>query len=192
MIEIQAEWDKKELELLLNRINSVVKEVRYQIQGPGELPRQLSIKYAEEVRGYIIKQEFAGTYKAYNKDYAAWKAEHGKESGFWQLMGKLFTSIKGGFRVADGFYGGIPYGSMGAAGTNWSGLGPAKPIVMYGRVMEEGMPVSIRGSGVHPKRSLFEPAFRKFVYSRSKVESGVAWRLADNTLMKIADRWEGK
>jgi len=189
MIEIDAQYDKKELQNILDKIKAVDKEVRYQIAGPGELPRQLSIKYAEEVRISLTRQEFVGKYKAYNAKYAEWKAEHGKGGGFWQLMGDLLMSIRGGFRVADGFYGGIPFGSRDSGGKNWTGSGPSKSIVMYTNVMEEGIPKSIRGSGVHSKRPLFEPSFRKFVFSASRGNSGLAWRLADNAMMKFADGW---
>lgn len=191
MIEVSAEFDKQELQQFFNKVNAVDKEVRYQIV-KGELPRKLSIKYSEAVKENLINQTFASTYKPYNQKYADWKQKHGgRIGGFWQLSGKLFMSIKGGFRVADGFFGGIPFGSMGEPGMNYGLNGPAKPIVMYGKMMEYGSP-NINHSGVHPKRPLFEPTFRKFVFSGSKQGAGNAWVISDEALKIVAGRWSGK
>ena len=82
---------------------------------------------------------------------------------------------------------------MDKGGKSWFGegnKGRSRPIVMYARVMEEGLPTNIRGSGVHPKRPLFEPVFRQFVYSKSKTTRGSAWLLADNVLKVIGNHWE--
>lgn len=191
MITVDAQFDKQELQSFLNKVNAVDKEVRYQIVR-GELPRKLSIKYVEAVKINLVRQTFANTYAPYNQKYAEWKQEHGgRIQGFWQLQGDLLLSIKGGFKVADGYFGGIPFGSMDKGGKNWSGKGPAKSIVMYAKVMEYGSP-NINGSGRHSKRPLFEPTFRKFVFSGSKQGAGGAWSLADDALKLIAGRWSGK
>ncbi len=188
MIEIKVEWDKEQLKILLSRLKDVEKLTRYYIEAPGQLPRQLSIGYVEAVRAGIIKNP--RTYAPYSKKYEEWKTTYGKYSGFWRLMGDLFVSIKS-FKFANGWYGGIKYGTIDQGGKSWDRKGKPKPIVMYAKVMEYGMR-NIRGLGKHPARPLFVPVFRDFVFSKSKSERGNAWGISEKALEKIGNKWEGK
>lgn len=186
MIDITTEWDKQELQFLLNRIKQVEKDVIHYVISPAELPRLLSIAYVDLVRDFIIKGMLpmgVPAYAPYNKAYKIWKQKYGKYGGFWLLMGDLYASIKS-FPFQNGYYGGVAFGSKSRD--------KSKPIVMYARVMEEGIPVSIRGSGVHPKRPLFGPILRQFIYSKSKTTRGNAWTIAEGVLKIIGKHWEGK
>lgn len=189
MIEINTEWDKEQKRILLSRLDTVEKLTRFYIEPPHSmLPRQLSIRYVEMLRADIIRN--ARKYAPYHPDYAKWKKEHGKYQGFWRLMGDLFVNTRS-FKLGDGWFGGIKFGLKDSGGKSWSGKGKSKSIVMYGKVMEYGMP-NIRRSGKHPARPLFTPVFKEFVYSKSKTSRGSAWVLADKTLERIGDKWKGK
>lgn len=188
MISIKADWDEDQKRILLSRLRAVNNLVRYYMVAPKQLPRQLSIGYVTALRETIKAIPFY--YAPYNPKYAEWKAAHGKHSGYWRLMGDLYASIKS-FKFADGWYGGIKYGTM-SSGTQSYGKGiKPKPIVMYGRVMEKGMKKSKNRSGVHPARPLFEPVFKQFTYSKSKSTRGNAWTIADAALMKVGNKWRG-
>ncbi len=193
MITIDAQWDQKQKNILMSRLSTVQRMVYYYMQPGGELPRQLSIKYVEETRSYLLdarKGKFG--YTPYNPEYAEWKKKYGKLSGFWNLMGDLFENVKSS-RSGDGYFGGVVSTAMDRGGKSWFGKGdrgPSKSIAMYGTVMEEGMPVSIKGSGVHPARPLFVPVFKEFTYSKSRASAGLAWSICDSALMKIGDAWK--
>lgn len=198
MIDLQAKWDEKQKNILLSRLSSVTRTVYYYMQPPGELTRQLSIKYVEEVRRYILSMRsglmmgIVGGYKPYHPAYAEWKKKYGKLSGFWSLTGDLFENTKS-FRVKGGYFGGISSNVTDRGGKSWYGAGdkgPPKSIAMYGTVMEEGLK-NTRGSGDHPKRPLFRPVFQKFTFSKSKASAGLAWGICDSVLMKMGDKWRG-
>ncbi len=192
MITLEAKWDDRQKNILMSRLATVTRMVYYYIQPPGELPKQLSIKYVELARQYLLLFRRGGDmgYKAYNPDYAKWKKQYGKLSGFWNLMGDLFENVKSS-RARDGYFGGVVSTVMDRGGKSWYGKGnrgEPKSIAMYGTVMEEGLAGG--KAGVHPARPLFRPVLEKFAYSKSRATAGLAWSICDSALMKIGDAWK--
>ena len=124
-----------------------------------EIPRRSAVEYYQLVYRNIISQRYAGSYPAYNKDYAAWKAKIGSTMDFWRLHGALLANLQA-FRVEGrgnetAWMGGIP-SSIVANG---------KEIAMYGTAVETGK--FGRSSKVKP-RPVFWPSALEYSYGTWK------------------------
>ncbi len=177
----------EDAERILNKIREAARRVGIAVNyyASEAIPRMESIKYVERVRQAIVNQEFVSGYKSYNERYAKWKAEFGRNSDkFWVLYGDLLGSLTS-FKIPEGYMGGVPSGVMDRGGKSWFGkgdVGEAKPIAMYGKVMEFGLPKGTR-AGYHPARPMFEPTMVKYAYSEIRL------KIADDALDRIGAHW---
>jgi hypothetical protein len=163
--------------LVLDKLKAAVMATRKQI------PFMMAVGLQYDLLDRIANQRFPGVpYAVYHPDYAAWKSSSGN---FWRLDGDLVNAItkvpvnKNDWKV------GVK-DKKDSGGKSWFGQGDRgkpKSIGMYATVMEEGMPVSIRGSGVHPARPLFRPAALEYF-----VNEGPA--VVDKEKRRIVGSWK--
>jgi len=142
-------------------------EASVKVFGADEMQRRCAIDYYQLVMKKILAMN--SPRPAYSKRYRNWKYEYGW-MGYpspWRLKGDLVNSLTA-FKASNGWIGGVPIGAVDSGGKSWFGkgskgpLGKAKPIAMYGTVMEKGGDYTAQGGGVHPARPVFGPAAEEY------------------------------
>jgi hypothetical protein len=139
------------------------------------IPRQMSIKFLEQVRKDIVAGVFIGKWSArakqYSERYRVWKYFVANSTGsFWNLYGDLISKLQV-FKEDRGYWmAGVPEGIKDSGGKSWFDkgsrtVGRPKSIAMYGNILEFGL--SSGTAGDHPARPAFEPLLAKFAYDDS-------------------------
>lgn len=144
------------------------------------LPFLAAEDYKHLLIGNILSQKYSSQYAPYNPRYAQWKTQRMlRGSSFWNLYGDLIRNIMV-FNHGNGVMAGIPAGVYDRGGKSWfstrqSHVGRAKPIAMYGQVMEFGL-------GNHPARPVFLPTAMEY--------SNLGWwRRGRASQVRIINEW---
>jgi hypothetical protein len=123
-----------------------------------DLPFRCATGFANFVRSKIFSGQLPSQNPSYNERYLAWKKAYGDFQRPWMLMGDLALAITIFRNEGGGWHGGIPGDVLDSGGKSWFGQGdrgPSKPIAMYARTLESGLPPQ-------KKRPVFEPATEEF------------------------------
>jgi len=150
----------------LKRYLNALEKLRGKVQtfGMDEMQRRCAVDYYQLVVKNIMSKMSARP--AYSPRYRTWKYEYG-----WmgypapgRLRGDLIKNMAAFKDAKNGWWGGIPRGTMDSGGKSWFGKGSKGPkggprsISLYGWVYEKG-----RKDGKQPPRPVFEPSANEYV-----------------------------